>query len=469
MDIISKIKNLFIKNTKNTEIKHSRDIQIQKGIYRYNKEGKIVQLKVEDSGLGLLIVDGTKIECLNSTACEFMKMYLEGLEEQEAIKRITKSFKIKKEDAQRDYRSFIFEMDKFIDSEDKDIEIETVSQSSSGHQSIKMDSKQTEKGIWDLQNYSLNSPLRFDLALTYRCNNKCAHCYIPHERFSTDGKKPLGLEAWKKVIDVVYNVGVPHICFTGGEPTLFQHLPELISYARTKNLLTGLITNGRALSEKSYVKKLVESGLDHVQITLESHIPEVHDKMVCVDGAWKETVEGIRNCVGKLHTITNSTLTKLNAPTFEDTLVFLKSHGIRTFASNSLIHSGKGIDNEIGINESELEPILKRILTKANELSLNFLWYTPTRYCVLDPVTLGLGIKQCSAANVNMCIEPDGGVLPCQSFYEPVGNILNDDFDKIWNHTRCKWIREREYAMEKCKTCEKFDLCGCGCPLFLMH
>jgi radical SAM protein with 4Fe4S-binding SPASM domain len=447
MDITSKIKQIFAKTRKD----YRNDI-VKKGIYRYNKDGKIVQLKVEDSGSGMLLVDGTRIECLNSTACEFMKMNLDGLEDTEAIKRITKSFKIKREDAERDYKNFIKEMQKFIDGED-DVEMKSI---------------KYKEDFSDLQSYTFNSPLRFDFALTYRCNNKCAHCYIPHDRFSNDGKKPLTLEEWKRAIDATYDIGVTHICFTGGEPTLFEYLPELISYARGKNLLTGLITNGRALSKKSYVSKLVESGLDHVQITLESHIPEVHDKMVCVDGAWKETVEGIRNCVGNLHTITNTTLTKLNAPTFEDTLVFLKSLGIRTFASNSLIHSGKGIDNDLGINESELEPILKRILKKSNELSLNFLWYTPTRYCVLDPVNLGLGVKQCSAANVNMCIEPDGGVLPCQSFYQPLGNILTDDFAKIWNHDRCKWIREREYALEKCKTCEKFELCGCGCPLYLI-
>lgn len=425
------------------------DTAVKKGIYRYNHGEAIVQLRVEEGGHGMLFVDGMHMQHMNSTACEFVKLYLEGLDERAALKKICRSYRIGKASALRDYRKFVEEMRRIIEGN------EGKTPECYDDRAVGFPTKQT-------------APMRLDMALTYRCNNKCAHCYIPSDRFGTERKGALDLKGWKRALDAAYEAGVPHVCFTGGEPTLVEHLPELVSYARSKNLITGLITNGRALSDEKYVNSLVEHGLDHVQITLESHIPEVHDRMVCVKGAWDETVRGIKNCVGKLHTITNTTLTTLNEPSIEDTLAFLKSLGIRTFASNSLIHSGKalGID---GIDEGKLAPVLKRIVKKANELSLNFLWYTPTRYCVLDPVELGLGPKQCSAVSVNMCVEPDGGMLPCQSFYEPVGNILNDDFTKIWSHDRCEWLRERKYAMAKCRKCAKFETCGCGCPLFTMQ
>ena len=49
-------------------------------------------------------------------------------------------------------------------------------------------------------------------------------------------------------------------------------------------------------------------------------------------------------------------------------------------------------------------------------------------------MTLDLGVKGCTAALYNMCVEPDGNVLPCQSYYQPLGNLLNDEWDSIWNH-----------------------------------
>ena len=52
-----------------------------------------------------------------------------------------------------------------------------------------------------------------------------------------------------------------------------------------------------------------------------------------------------------------------------------------------------------------------------------------------------------------MAIEPDGTVLPCQSYYEPLGNILSDPWDKIWGNELCKKIRSRNYLDGECLDC----------------
>ena len=59
--------------------------------------------------------------------------------------------------------------------------------------------------------------------------------------------------------------------------------------------------------------------LDYVQVSLESHLPEVHDRMVGVKGAWQETCDGIRQAFeSDLEVITNTTLTKDNLALFPD-------------------------------------------------------------------------------------------------------------------------------------------------------
>ncbi|NIV39991.1 MAG: radical SAM protein, partial [Anaerolineae bacterium] len=55
-------------------------------------------------------------------------------------------------------------------------------------------------------------------------------------------------------------------------------------------LITGLQTNGRKLADRAYLDELLLAGLDHIQITLESHDAAIHDRMVGVEGAWAETV-----------------------------------------------------------------------------------------------------------------------------------------------------------------------------------
>ncbi|MDI6904953.1 MAG: SPASM domain-containing protein [Candidatus Bathyarchaeia archaeon] len=82
---------------------------------------------------------------------------------------------------------------------------------------------------------------------------------------------------------------------------------------------------------------------------------------------------------------------------------------------------------------------------------------------------MGLGVKSCSAARINMCIGPNGDVYPCQSYFESLGNILKDDWQKIWNHPLAVQIRKRGYAEPKCKDCLQLQICGGGCPLELQN
>jgi len=102
---------------------------------------------------------------------------------------------------------------------------------------------------------------------------------------------------------------------------------------------------------------------------------------------------------------------------------------------------------------------------------MRFLWYTPTEYCRFSPLEAGLGIRTCNAAEYSICVEPNGDVLPCQSWYEPVGNILSDPWDRVWNSelfTRIRFRRERPVEAglpRRCHQCDQLRLCGGGCPL----
>jgi radical SAM protein with 4Fe4S-binding SPASM domain len=83
---------------------------------------------------------------------------------------------------------------------------------------------------------------------------------------------------------------------------------------------------------------------------------------------------------------------------------------------------------------------------------------------------MDLGVKGCTAALYNMCIEPDGGVLPCQSYYQQLGNLLLDSWNSIWEHELALQLRKRDYIPEDCQTCSLLQECGAGCPLsFIDH
>jgi len=429
-----------------------RASKIPQGRYTYRgKEdfrGLALQLRVEPDGQGLLVINANTVLYLNETATAHAFFFMQGMTTDEAVKKIRRIYRVNKKTARNDHERLIY----------------TVTTLAQTEEVCPISFLNVQRVEPFTQEFS--APLRVDLALTFRCQNNCVHCYAggPHET------SELTTEQWKEVIDRLHQIGVFILTFTGGEPTLRVDLPELLLYAQNKGIVTGLITNGRKLKDKTYVETLEKTGLDFIQVTLESHKPKIHDLMTATKGSWKETVAGIKNIIPtQIYATTNTTLSKYNASDFLETIDFLKKLGVAAFGCNSLIYSGKAnaVSEEFALPLETLRELLPKVHDKANQLGLKFLWYTPTQYCRFDPVQLGLGVKSCTAAKINMCVGPNGDVYPCQSYFESLGNILKDDWKKIWNHPLCLSLRAREYAPEKCMECPQLPVCGGGCPLEL--
>jgi radical SAM protein with 4Fe4S-binding SPASM domain len=314
--------------------------------------------------------------------------------------------------------------------------------------------KKLEYGKWI-------APARMDLALTYRCNLKCPKCYVGDRKIGRE----LATSEWVKVYEILWQAGVPQVVFTGGEPTLRDDLVELVGEA--DEFVTGLVTNGTRLSELA--EALYGASLDYAQVTVESHDPEVHDRTTCTEGSHAKTLAGIEKALGiGLQVVTNTTLTKTNAASFNETIRWLHRLGVRNVACNTLICSGHGIEHkrDNGLDDTALREVLTAGCGTASELGIALQWYSPTCYHQgIDPTELGLGIKTCSAAAHNMTVQPDGTVLPCQSWPDSVGNILEDDWSSIWRHPVCEKLRRHLFKPEECRDCEHETTCGGGCPL----
>lgn len=415
--------------------------------------GKIrLHLRVETDGSGILFVDVTDAVHLNPTATTMAKMALDGLPRPLA-------------------RAHLLGRYAGVASETLDEELEQVyamvdrfSNPGTGCATCSVaDMKQTA-----LFSTPVNAPYKVDLALTYGCNNECPHCYNEPDRLTMGS---LAVPDWKRVFEKLVAVGVPHFIFTGGEATLHPELPELIAYADSLGPIVGLNTNGRRLAHGNYARELADAGLNHVQITLGSCYPEVHDAMMGAT-SFRQTVRGIRRALESgVHAITNTTLMRANMDHAEAIIDFLHALGIRTFAMNGMIYSGGGFAHPNAIPEEEMPPLLVRVRDHAREKGMRFLWYTPTEYCRMSPVELEIGAKRCNAGEYSLCVEPNGDVLPCQSYYVAAGNILHDPWDRIWNGELFRSFRDREDdprwagLPEKCWECPDLPLCGGGCRI----
>lgn len=418
------------------------------GLYHYRREGAgesaRVHLRVDPDGSGLLLVNASRVLRLNPTAALMAYLALEAAPEPQAVQTLTSRYHLSAADARRDYARFTAQLFELVRPDGAcpvcDLDIEVTAPFSARP----------------------SAPYRMDLALTYRCQNDCAHCYNIRPRAMPE----LSTLEWKQALDRVWAAGIPHVVFTGGEPTLRPDLPELVAYAEHLGQISGLNTNARRLAEPGYIEALVAAGLDHVQITVETHDPAAHDRLVGAPGAWEQTIAGLRRALAaKLYVMTNTTLLRPNSAQLAATLDFLAELGVPTVGLNALIHSGRGATVGSGLNEQELRPLLEVARAHTQAHGQRLIWYTPTQYCHFNPVQLEFGVKGCTAALYSMCLEPDGAVIPCQSYYAPVGHMLRDDWGAIWNHPLAVSLRERRDVPDACGACTLLPECGGGCPL----
>ena len=146
------------------------------------------------------------------------------------------------------------------------------------------------------------------IQVTRECNQNCRFCSNPAN------DKTITLRAAKKLVDKYLSLKAAGVIFTGGEPTLYQHLDKLISYAKSKNLPARITTNGQRAADYTYLNRLKTAGLSHAHFSIYSHKPEVHDYLTRTKGSLKNLFCAIKNA-GRLgiRVDINVVINKLNS------------------------------------------------------------------------------------------------------------------------------------------------------------
>ena len=309
-------------------------------------------------------------------------------------------------------------------------------------------------------------PVLSEIALTYRCQNRCFFCYASApDRGQTVPE--MNTDEVKLILDkIVDQARVPTVSFTGGEPTTRPDLPELIAYARQSGLRTNLITNGLRSGSDGYAERLAEAGLHSAQVSLEAGDAPTHDDVVGLPGAFKLTVQGVRNLkAAGIHTHTNTTINARNRHALLELVDFLADMDQEYLSMNMVIRTGGAVGTD-DISYNQIAGVVLPVKERAEALGMRFVWYSPVPYCLFNTAANGLGSQGCAAADGLLSVSPDGQVLPCSSFEQGIGNLLTEDFDTIWNRRSARYWRNKDFLPPGCKGCEHADLCCGACPLY---
>ena len=363
---------------------------LPEGLYHQQADEKPlrIHLRLHKDGSGLLILNASTVLQLNPTAAEYAFHYIKGASPEDAAKEIAARYRIGRAQALEDYSEFADRLQAFIETPDLDpvsfLDFERVAPHSA----------------------DLTAPLRLDCALTYRVAKGAKPDLAPTKRVTRE----LTTEEWFTVIDKAWQVGIPHITFTGGEPTLRDDLPELIAHAEKNGQVCGLLTDGIQLADKKYLNTLLQTGLDHVLLVLDPQ----------ESTAW----DAIRLIVpADLFLTVHLTV---NAKTVKD--------GEKTLRKLS----------ELGVHHLSLSAPDKKYLgdmlalqTQANEMGFTLHWDLAVPYSEMNPVAAETEEEHLpsGAGTAWLYVEPDGDVLPAQGQAEAaLGNILADPWEKIYPH-----------------------------------
>ncbi|MDQ7773783.1 MAG: radical SAM protein [Elusimicrobiales bacterium] len=314
-------------------------------------------------------------------------------------------------------------------------------------------------------------PVLSEIALTYRCNLACRFCYAACGCRRDPSAEELSAADLVRLLRIIAaEAQVPSVSFTGGEPCLRPELPELAAEAKKLGMWTNLITNGTLVTPE-LARRLKEAGLDSAQVSLEAGTAELHDMITDRPGAFEACLAGARNLLAAgVRTHTNTTVSALNRAALAPLLDRVKELGTGKFSMNMLMPVGSADGNmaETFISYSEIGEAVKEAARLAEERGLEFMWYSPTPMCVFNPVPLGLGNKGCAACDGLLSSAPNGDLLPCSSYPEPLGNLLEYEgrFRDLWEAERPAWFRRKGFAHGLCGGCADLPLCNGGCPLY---
>jgi radical SAM protein with 4Fe4S-binding SPASM domain len=300
----------------------------------------------------------------------------------------------------------------------------------------------------------LGVPLSVQFDLTYRCNERCVHCYLDHD---DHGEMPT--TEIKNVLDQVADAGVFFLTFSGGEVLVRRDFFEIVTYARSLLFNVKVKTNG-VLINRPAARRLADLGVEDVQLSVYSHLAEVHDSITKLPGSFARTLNAI---------------------------VLLKSEGIKVTIANILmrqnIADSDGVHRlarELGIHYT-LDPtitpmmdgdrsVLRHRISGADleqvfrnsELVGNVEEFCAPPQPIDDDVRDGL---PCSAGHTACYISPYGDVFPCVQFPLRCGNVRRQRFIDIWQNSpqlqEVRSIRGRD--LTTCSSCSHLGSCT-RCP-----
>jgi radical SAM protein with 4Fe4S-binding SPASM domain len=308
-------------------------------------------------------------------------------------------------------------------------------------------------------------PWSVHLDLTYRCNERCIHCYLDHEDHGEMKTAEI-----KNVLGQLAHSGTLFLTLSGGEIFLRQDLFDLLEFARSLHFDISLKTNA-LLIDAERARKLRALSVRRIQISIYSAEPAVHDAITKVRGSLERSLAAIRFLQAEgLQVKIACPLMKQNLTAYRNVQALAAELGVPYVLDMTITPKMDGDMSLLQLRNSvqSLLPILRDPTLNPPSTSLHS--------AKVAPLSIGSATSSgfesqayddipCSAGHNSCYISPYGDVFPCVQMPVATGNLRVRRFEDIWfRSAEMNGVRAvRESQLPVCSKCSIRQYCE-RCP-----
>ncbi|MCK5005496.1 MAG: radical SAM protein [Candidatus Aminicenantes bacterium] len=319
-------------------------------------------------------------------------------------------------------------------------------------------------------------PLEGSIDLTYRCNNKCRHCWLWLDKDSSEIKKELNFAQWKNIFDDARKMGTREWVISGGEPMLHPDFPEIFDYLTSSSMTYTLNTNGTMITPE-IARMMKRNGSK--MVALYGADPEVHDMITRYPGSFEQAMRGFE-------------LLKEHGAGFTVQVVPMKDNYHQL---DKMIDLAKTLSASYRIGTSWLFHSACR--SEGMNKVIDEQRLTPEQVAALDPPNPGYISKyklshsgidsqvkaeeddrllhKCVSTRNSFHVDPYGGMANCIFVKDPElrYDLVKGSFEEAWEKhilSIGEKVRGGEEYLKNCGSCENKDLCNwCAVYSWLEH
>lgn len=297
-------------------------------------------------------------------------------------------------------------------------------------------------------------PTSIHIEIASECNERCLHCYIPHE-FKQD---LMDEHLFDLILSQAVELKLLHITISGGEPMLHPHFIDFMRKCREADMSVNILSNLTLLNDEM-IDEMKLNPLLCVQTSIYSMQANIHDAITRQKGSLNKTVASVIKLIeNDIPIQINCPILKNNVNSYQEVKEWATEQNISIGIDYSIFaqynHNKKNTNCRLSSEE------LKNVISE--QFSNDSLFREETEKEITERRKKTSNDYICSVCNSSICVGPNGNVFPCVGWSSKIlGNIRSMSLQDIWMESEAvKHLRAIKFKdFTNCKNCSSKDFC----------